>query len=499
MAQRLSTRIIGTVLVAHLVLIPVLAVGIDVLVKRSHVQLFLDSVQDTLHRHTYVLEHGGLAAGEDSLRMFLDDTLLDGQVVYAQVRQGERRVGSAHNDPRFTDRPPSRGFGYSSGRENVYFASESFQLAGAPATLELGFDESETGRQILRVRSQVVATLVAWLGIEALLGLLLARSLVRPLVQLRESADRVASGDLHAPLYHGSRIVELEQLGDDLDRMRRELVGVGDRLARQLAERSVLEQQIQRKQRLETVGTLASGLAHELNNVLLPIGLYAETALDGLPDGNASRAPMERVLALSGRASDIIGKVLAFGRGQVSPADQSGGLAAVVHEALATFEILRPATVALDSRLDEACNAVVIEPTLVTQLVLNLCTNALHAVRDRGGEGGRIGVTLRLLPAGSDAPPAGLATNDCALLVVEDNGVGMEHAVQERIFDPFYTTRAVGAGSGLGLSVVHGIVSRLGGQITVRSAPGQGAAFSVFLPRGAAVAPTEAAATKEHD
>lgn len=480
MAHRLSTRILGIVLIAHLVLIPALAVGLELLVRRSHVQVFVDSVSDTLHRHTYVLEHGGLAAGDDSLRMFLDDTLLDGQVVYAQVTQGVRRVGSTHNDPRHDGHAPSGGFSYARGQENLYFAAESFTLDGTPATLELGFDETETGEQILRIRRQVLATLAAWLAVEIVLGLLLARSLVRPLERLRDSADRVAGGDLATPLYSGSNIVELEQLGSDLDRMRNELVGAGERMARQLEERHALEQQVQRKQRLETVGTMASGLAHELNNVLLPIGLYAETAVDALPEGHVSREAMQRVLALSARASDIIGKVLAFGRGQLAPPERAGGLASVVQEALGSFEILRPAAVALESRLDAQCNAIAIEPTQVTQLVLNLCANALHAVRDRGG--GRIVVTLRMLPPGDESTAAVPGAAGCAELVVADNGVGIEPHVQERIFDPFFTTRAAGEGSGLGLSVVHGIVSRLGGRITVHSKRGEGATFTVLLP-----------------
>jgi signal transduction histidine kinase len=256
-------------------------------------------------------------------------------------------------------------------------------------------------------------------------------------------------------------------------------------LQRELEERAALESRLLQKQRLETVGTLASGMAHEINNVLVPITLYTETALARLPENHSARPGMTRVLALSERASNIIAKVLAFGRhanlGPTGPIM----IAPAVEEGVRTFDALRPPNVELHTRVDADCGMVIAESTAVVQVVMNLCSNACQALPPAGGS---IEVKLHATDIDAAENPDGLPPGRYVELEVSDSGCGMDEATQAQIFDPFFTTRDVGKGTGLGLSVVHGIVRSLGGQVRVRSTPGRGSSFRVLLPQPKALA-----------
>jgi nitrogen-specific signal transduction histidine kinase/ActR/RegA family two-component response regulator len=251
-------------------------------------------------------------------------------------------------------------------------------------------------------------------------------------------------------------------------------------------EARCLEDQLRQSHKMEALGTLAGGIAHDLNNVLSPILGYAELALAGSPEGSANAEYLTQILESAERARALVRQILVFSR-TAEPERRPLTLRGVVAEALGLLRASLPATVEIRSQLAEGGDVVVGNPTELYQLVLNLCTNAAQALEDDKG-----GIDVLLEPVDLELP---LSTVGCELapgayvrLAVRDDGRGMDVETQRRIFDPFFTTKRDSQGTGLGLAVVYGIVTRHGGGIRVESAPEKGSAFEIYLPRVAAVA-----------
>ncbi len=465
-------------IVAHAVVLPILAVSLEFVERRSEVSLFVDFATGYSHRRAAELGATPTPMDDAALLALLDHALREGPVLYAGLRVDGRTLSSALSVPGI--QWPQRVADQDFGSGDAYFIATPMQLNGQPAELRLGFDKSRTQDDIRRTRNYILLVMIGYLAMMLLVGMLLARFLARPLAQLRSRAERIAAGDFGTALASPTLIREVHELGTHLDAMRGELVGANERLQRQLLERSALENQLRQKQRLEVIGTMAGGLAHELNNVLVPILLYTGTALEDVPAGHPARPSLERAQQASQRARSVVEKILAFGRGvEVGPL-QPINLAPPVEEALRLFAALQHARVTLQPRIDPDCAPVRAEPTLIVQVVMNLCSNALRALP---AEGGNIEVAL----ARADAEQRSRAhlAGDCVALTVRDTGIGMDAATRERIFDPFFTTREVGGGSGLGLSVVHGIVTTLGGAILVESEVQRGATITILFPAAA--------------
>lgn len=233
---------------------------------------------------------------------------------------------------------------------------------------------------------------------------------------------------------------------------------------------AMVQARLAQSSRLESLGTLAAGIAHDFNTLLGVINGYAELAGDALPDGSDGRQCLAHIVSATFRARDLIARMLAFARQQPAlpvPIDP----VAVVEDALQMLSVSLDPRIALSFEADAAGAAMLADPTQLQQIVINLCVNAADAM----GERGRLRVTLRRAARpGADAPWLHLA--------VSDTGHGMPPEVRERIFDPFFTTREPGRGSGLGLSIVYGIVSTLQGRIEVSSKVGAGSCFDVWLP-----------------
>jgi signal transduction histidine kinase len=287
-------------------------------------------------------------------------------------------------------------------------------------------------------------------------------------------------------------MIEILDLSRDLELMRRELVGTAEQLRaemqqRQLeqAQRAKLENQLRHEQRLATVGTLAGGVAHEFNNILLPLILYVEEALEDIDTAHVARPNLERVIRAANRASAVVSRLLAFSRPMGDRLPQAVILSAVVKEALDLFQALVPPTIELRREIAAEGGLVCGDPTLLNQVVLNLCTNAVQAMRGQGGVL-TVAVNTRGRLAGDPSPETAARVLE---LRVKDTGHGMDPKTQERIFEPYFTTRGVGEGSGLGLSIVHGIVVSMGGSISVSSAPNEGAEFTIVLPEVEDAAP----------
>jgi PAS domain S-box-containing protein len=237
----------------------------------------------------------------------------------------------------------------------------------------------------------------------------------------------------------------------------------------------VLERQLQHAQKLDALGTLAGGIAHDLNNTLVPVMGLAKITMRHLPEGSREQANLATILRASERARDLVGQILAFSRNE-APTREPVDLAALIREALAMLRASLPATTHIVESI-KAVPPVLGDAGQLHQIVINLVVNAAQAI---GSEIGTItvalGAELQAIPEGA-GPPA-----RCVHLCVRDTGCGMDAATLARIFEPFFTTKPVGKGTGLGLSVVHGILSQHGGRVSVQSTVGLGARFDVYLP-----------------
>ena len=251
------------------------------------------------------------------------------------------------------------------------------------------------------------------------------------------------------------------------------------------AHQRALETQLRESQKMEAIGTLAGGVAHDFNNLLAAIlGNLALAREDVGPDHLAQESLTEIGRAAI-RARQLVQQILAFSRRQTQEL-QRQPLLPLVEDALRLLRSLLPAGVRLNTRLGAAALPVLADATQIQQVLMNLCTNAWQSM---GPQPGDITVALRETPV--DAALAlklgNIEPGAYVCLSVADNGPGMSADTQRRIFEPFFTTKAPGAGTGLGLSVVHGIVKAHRGAITVHSVPGEGARFDVYLPLAASV------------
>ena len=246
------------------------------------------------------------------------------------------------------------------------------------------------------------------------------------------------------------------------------------------AQRVGLEDQIRQQQRLETVGQLAAGVAHDFNNILTGITGYGQFAHDATPEGSVLREDLAEVLRLAGRAADLTRQLLAFSRKQtLQPVVLN--VNQLVNDLVKMLRRLLGEHLNLKCRLAGDLAAVKADPGQLEQVLINLAVNARDAMQG----GGRL--TIETANAELDEAYAGIHTGVLpglyVMLAVSDNGCGMDASTREHIFEPFFTTKGIGKGTGLGLSTVHGIVKQHGGHIWVYSEPGRGTTFKVYLPR----------------
>ena len=254
------------------------------------------------------------------------------------------------------------------------------------------------------------------------------------------------------------------------------------------AQRQALQRQVFEAQKLESIGTLAGGVAHDFNNVLAAILGNVALVRGQLPAESSVQAGLSLIQTAARRARELVKQILTFSRN--SPPQQSViSMRAAVEEALALLHSTLPASSELVRELPDESLTVMGDAGQVQQVVLNLCTNAWQAHGDRTG---RILVRLESISlSASDERPNELPPGRYVRLCVTDQGLGMNEATRARIFEPFFTTKPPGQGTGLGLAVVHGIVTGSGGAITVQSQVGVGTRFDVYLPQIDASAPLE--------
>jgi PAS domain S-box-containing protein len=247
------------------------------------------------------------------------------------------------------------------------------------------------------------------------------------------------------------------------------------------AERALLEERLRHAEKMEALGTLAGGVAHDFNNVLAAILGHAAALAGEQPPGSSVRADAEQIAAAARRAKGVVQQILAFARRR-PPEITAVDVALAVREELPLLRAATPANVEIVSRSDVAA-AVRADASQIHQVLINLCANARDAMGSRGGVL-EIAVEPATVP-GAERAPSGLAPGAYVRLSVSDTGLGMDAATRARAFEPYFTTKPLGVGSGLGLSVVHGIAAGLGGAVTLDSARGRGTTVTVWLPRAA--------------
>ena len=241
-----------------------------------------------------------------------------------------------------------------------------------------------------------------------------------------------------------------------------------------------LEKQLHHSQKMDAIGTLAGGIAHDFNNILASILGYTCISIEDLSADHPITDNLVQVRKSAERAADLVEQILTFSR-QSELERKPVQIQLIVKEALKLLRASLPATIQFKTTIDGDCEPVMADPTQIHQVLMNLCTNAYHAMQETGGvldvTLSSVAVTERMKRANPELQPG---RNIC--LTVRDTGHGMDAPTLKRIFDPFFTTKKVGEGTGLGLSVVHGIVKRCRGDIRIASEKGRGTTVQIYLP-----------------
>jgi PAS domain S-box-containing protein len=241
-----------------------------------------------------------------------------------------------------------------------------------------------------------------------------------------------------------------------------------------------MEEQLRHSQKMEAIGTLAGGIAHDFNNILASIIPNTHLAIEDAGDNPAVRESLDQVLVAADRARNLVQQILAFSRRQQQekrPID----LGPIVRETLELIRSALPSTIAISTHIASDVPPVLGDPTQIHQVLMNLCTNAEHAMRQKGGCLD-VSLTCRQISRADAASNPDLNPGPHASLVVNDTGSGIAEDMIKRVFEPFFTTKAPGEGTGLGLSVVHGIVKDHNGAILLNSVPNKGTRFEILLP-----------------
>jgi len=241
-----------------------------------------------------------------------------------------------------------------------------------------------------------------------------------------------------------------------------------------------LQARLAQAQKMEAIGVLAGGIAHDFNNVLAAIMGYTELAVEDAPPDSRAVNDLEKVLTAAHRAKDLVKQILAFSR-QSSLDRTPVKIQPLVKESLKMLRASIPSTISITQDIDPLDGTVMADPTQIHQVIMNLCTNAYHAMENTGGE---LSVKVKTTPIDSLAPSdeRQIPPGKYVELTVTDTGTGIGADIIDKIFEPYFTTKGTGKGSGMGLAIIHGIITSYGGAITVKSAIGQGTTFTVYLP-----------------
>ena len=297
--------------------------------------------------------------------------------------------------------------------------------------------------------------------------------------RIREALDRVKFGDLSHRIKEVSDVDQARMVAEGFNEMVAALERQEKDRKRSLREKKELEKRLQQSQRMEAIGTLAGGIAHDFNNILFPILGYAELLFTDLPQESKAFEMVSEIYRAAVRAKELTQQILTFSR-HTELENQVIFYQDIIKESLKLLRASIPRNIDILTNIDPDCPPVLGDPTRLHQILMNLCTNAFHALEENGGV-----FEISLKSVALSSPPPGLeslALGTFVRLIVSDNGHGMDDETLSKIFDPYFTTKTENKGTGLGLSITYGIVRKLDGDIKVYSEPGKGSAFHVYLP-----------------
>jgi len=245
-------------------------------------------------------------------------------------------------------------------------------------------------------------------------------------------------------------------------------------------EKIQLETQLKQAQKMESIGTLAGGIAHDFNNIMAIILGNTELALDDVPKWNSAHSSLEEIKKASLRAKNIVKQLLSFSR-KTDQKLQPIQITSVIKDALKFLRSTIPTTINIHRDIQTTEETILADPTQINQIIMNLCINASQAMEQTGGD---LNVTVAkvILDNNSAKEYPDLKSGDHVKIIVSDTGPGIDPEIIDQIFDPYFTTKDVGKGSGMGLAVVHGIVKNHNGAISVNSRLGKGTKFIIFFP-----------------
>lgn len=264
---------------------------------------------------------------------------------------------------------------------------------------------------------------------------------------------------------------------------------------RDITEKVKLEEHLQQAQKMESIGTLAGGIAHDFNNILGIMVGNAELALDDVPPWNPGYQNLQEIKTAGLRAAHIVKQLLSFSRKseqKLKPVE----IKAIIKDSLNLLRATMPATVEIRENFATAEGTILADPIQINQVIMNLCINASQAMEDEGGIIEVRALKISLDGGGGDESP-GLPKGNYIKISVSDTGSGIDPQIADKIFDPYFTTKEVGRGSGMGLAVVHGIVKNHSGVVTMESNVGEGATFNVFFPLATESAEVEVPETEQ--
>ncbi|SHO53850.1 PAS domain-containing hybrid sensor histidine kinase/response regulator, partial [Desulfopila aestuarii] len=245
-------------------------------------------------------------------------------------------------------------------------------------------------------------------------------------------------------------------------------------------EREYLQSQLSYAQKMEAIGTLAGGIAHDFNNILSAMLGYAEMVREDSPEGTMAARDLDQVLIAGHRAKELVKQILAFSR-QAETERIPLQPAIIVNEVIKLLRASIPTTIAIEQDIDLQCDLILADPVQVHQILMNLCTNAFHAMEV---DGGTLSISLKMKTLSQQEliHESQLLPGNYIQLSVRDTGTGIEPGIQKKIFDPYFTTKELGKGTGMGLAITHGIIKSYGGFITCESQLGEGTVFTINLP-----------------
>ena len=335
-------------------------------------------------------------------------------------------------------------------------------------------DEEEIDSQIAAALDVKIFTLTAFsILLLVMLALAITGLINRGIRSVIDQQERIFCGILQGRL---DTRAEPGSVGVDFQRVVSSTNELLDAFVLHVEEKRKLEEHIQRTQRMEAIGTLAGGIAHDLNNILTSMHAYAEIIRTDIPEDGVAEENLEQLVMTIRRASELVEQIMIFSR-RAKTEEKHIDVSEEINENIKLFKATLPPNIRVEGELASEKMIIRANPSEIRQVILNLCTNAHQAMQG----GGVLTISARIADPESVAA-AGLPQRRFCLISVSDTGHGMDQDTQKRIFEPFFTTKSAGRGSGLGLSVVHGIVSKYEGSIEVNSSLGEGSRFDVYLP-----------------